>query len=205
MSRASAQQQKSRIRGRALSAAAVAAAALVAIPAATANAATPQAGTVKAKQLKISMQAQQKDQWCWAASGNTIAAYFHKKYSQNQFCNAAWHRKQGTNCPNNPASLENDQNAFKWMHLKPGSVFYGYLYGKTIINEINANRPVEARIGWKSGGGHMHVIYGYDRSKGAVYFGDPWPSSRRYNRANYDWYVNNSQFAWTHSLYQIGR
>ncbi|GAA0408975.1 papain-like cysteine protease family protein [Streptomyces luteireticuli] len=212
MPRASAQtdrppiSRQRRITGARLAAATLAAATLVALPAATASAAPAPAKKPlrAAKKLNISMQAQEKTNWCWAGSGNTIAAWYGRNYSQNQFCNAAFNRQQGSACPNNQATLGNVQNAFRWARINTGSYVDGWLRYSTVQSEINANRPIETRIGWKSGGGHMQVIYGYDTSNNLVYWGDPWKTSNRYNWADHNWYVNNNRFAWTHSLYRIG-
>ncbi|MGW6571236.1 papain-like cysteine protease family protein [Streptomyces sp. NPDC054945] len=156
------------------------------------------------KRLNITMQAQQKTNWCWAAGGNTIATWFGRNYSQNQFCNAAFNRGQGSECPNNQATLGNVQTGLRWAGINPGSYVSGWLQYSTVQTEINADRPVETRIQWSNGGGHMHVLYGYDTANNWVYWGDPWPSSDRYNWASHAWYVNNSTFSWTHSLYRIG-
>lgn len=156
------------------------------------------------KRLDITMQAQQKSNWCWAASGNTVATWFGRSYSQNQFCNAAFNRQQGTECPNNQATLGNVQTALRWAGINSGSYVTGWLQYSTVQNEINADRPVETRIQWSGGGGHMHVLYGYDTASSWVYWGDPWPSSDRYNWASHAWYVDNNTFSWTHSLYRIG-
>ncbi|MFH7596264.1 papain-like cysteine protease family protein [Streptomyces racemochromogenes] len=156
------------------------------------------------KRLDITMQAQQKSNWCWAASGNTIATWFGRTYSQNQFCNAAFNRQQGTECPNNQATLGNVQTALRWAGINSGSYVTGWLQYSTVQTEINANRPVETRIQWSGGGGHMHVLYGYDTASSWVYWGDPWPSNDRYNWASHAWYVDNDTFSWTHSLYRIG-
>nr|WP_323369508.1 papain-like cysteine protease family protein [Streptomyces alkaliterrae] len=156
------------------------------------------------RRLNITMQAQQYSNWCWAAAGNTIAAYFGRSHNQNAFCNAAFNRAQGTSCPNNQATLGHVQNGLSWAGIRPGSYVNGWLRYDTVQSEINGNRPIETRIGWRSGGGHMHVIYGYDTASSLVYWGDPWPSSDRYNWASHSWYVNNNSFAWTHSLYRIG-
>ncbi|MEU7639938.1 MULTISPECIES: papain-like cysteine protease family protein [unclassified Streptomyces] len=194
-----------RRRGRRLSAAVLAAVALTAIPGAAgaapqATGAAPQA----ANRLDITMQAQENTNWCWAASGNTIATWYGRKYSQNQFCNAAFNRQQGSNCPNNQATLGNVQNALGWMGINSGSYVTGWLRYGTVQSEINARRPIETRIQWSSGGGHMHVIYGYDASRNWVYWGDPWATNNRYNWGDFDNYVNGSSFSWTHSLYRIG-
>ncbi|MBM7172394.1 C39 family peptidase [Streptomyces sp. G44] len=150
------------------------------------------------------MQAQQKTNWCWAAGGNTIAAFMGRTYSQNQFCNAAFGRNQNTECPNNQATLGNVQNGLRWAGINPGSYVTGWLRYPTVKAEIDAGRPVETRIQWSNGGGHMHVLYGYDDANSWVYWGDPWPSSDRYNWASHAWYVDNGTFSWTHSLYRIG-
>ncbi|MEV8313156.1 papain-like cysteine protease family protein [Streptomyces sp. NPDC059900] len=206
-------------RRRRLSALALVAAALVTAPAATATAAaapdsSPSVsvrGTeadapslLAAKRLNITMQAQQKTNWCWAAAGNTIAAFYGRNYSQNQFCNAAFGRSQSSECPNSQATLGDVQNGLDWAGINPGSYVSGWLRYPTVQAEINAGRPVETRIQWSNGGGHMHVLYGYDDASSWVYWGDPWPSSDRYNWASHSWYVNNNTFSWTHSLYRIG-
>ncbi|MFI1073481.1 papain-like cysteine protease family protein [Streptomyces puniciscabiei] len=157
-----------------------------------------------AKRLDITMQAQQNSNWCWAASGNTIASWFGRHYTQTQFCDAAFNRPQGSTCGNWQAALDDVQNALDWMGINPGTYVSGYLRYSTVQNEINAGRPIETRIQWSSGGGHMHVLYGYDTSDNQVYWGDPWPSNYRYNWADYDYYVSNNSFTWTHSLYRIG-
>ncbi|MEU6461302.1 papain-like cysteine protease family protein [Streptomyces sp. NPDC046976] len=171
-------------------------------PAASRAAARPAAAT--AKRLNITMQAQQNSNWCWAASGNTIASWFGRDYNQNQFCDAAFGRPQGSPCGNWQAALDNVQDALYWMGINPGTYVRGYLRYATVQKEIDAGRPVETRIEWSSGGGHMHVLYGYDASAGQVYWGDPWPSNSRYNWADFDYYVDNNSFTWTHSLYGIG-
>ncbi|QEV17509.1 papain-like cysteine protease family protein [Streptomyces alboniger] len=162
------------------------------------------ASVLAAKRLNITMQAQQKTNWCWAAGGNTIAAFMGRNYSQNQFCNAAFGRSQNTECPNNQATLGNVQNGLRWAGINPGSYVTGWLRYSTVKTEVDAGRPVETRIQWSNGGGHMHVLYGYDDANSWVYWGDPWPSSDRYNWASHAWYVDNNTFSWTHSLYRIG-
>ncbi|AZK93543.1 papain-like cysteine protease family protein [Streptomyces tsukubensis] len=161
-------------------------------------------GALASKRLNITMQAQLKTNWCWAAAGNTISTYYGRTYSQNQFCNAAFNRSQNSECPNSQATLANVQTGLRWTGVSPGTYIADWLRYTAVQTEINANRPVETRIQWSSGGGHMHVIYGYDTANSWVYWGDPWPSSSRYNWASHAWYVNNNSFSWTHSLYRIG-
>ena len=195
--------------------AAVAALTAALVPTATAHAAPPSTAHAAprgaahpavsaAKRLDITMQAQQNSNWCWAASGNTIASWFGRDYTQNQFCDAAFNRPQGSTCGNWQAALDDVQNALDWMGINPGTYVRGYLRYSTVQKEIDAGRPVETRIEWSSGGGHMHVLYGYDTSANQVYWGDPWPSNYRYNWGDFDYYVSNNSFTRTHSLYRIG-
>ncbi|GLW58379.1 papain-like cysteine protease family protein [Kitasatospora phosalacinea] len=154
--------------------------------------------------LNLTMQAQQQSNWCWAAGGNTIATYYGYGYSQNQFCNLAFGRSVNSTCPNSQASLAEVQNALYRIGISTGSYVNGYLRYSTVQTEIDAGRPVETRIQWSSGGGHMNVLYGYDVNSNWLYWGDPWPSNYRYNWGDYNYYVSNGSFSWTHSLYRIG-
>ncbi|ACU76290.1 conserved hypothetical protein [Catenulispora acidiphila DSM 44928] len=162
------------------------------------------ASAATANQLSITMQSQQYSNWCWAATGNTVASFYGYRYSQNQFCDMAFGNSTNASCSNSQASLANDQNAFERIGISPGNYVTGYLYYSSIIREIDAGRPVMARIQWSSGGGHMEVLYGYDQSQSWVYWGDPWPSDDRYNWGSYTYYVSNDSFSWTHSLDYIG-
>ncbi|GAA3101375.1 hypothetical protein JOF29_003273 [Kribbella aluminosa] len=154
--------------------------------------------------LNVTGQSQQKSNWCWAASGNSIAAFYGYAYSQNQFCNLAFGYSTNGTCPNNQATLGNDQTAFRAIGISTGSYVSGTLAFGTLVTEVAAGRPVMTRIGWTSGGGHMMDIIGYDSSDSTIEYYDPWPDDQRYNYSTYSWYQSNSQFTWTHSLYRIG-
>ncbi|WP_409484929.1 papain-like cysteine protease family protein [Arsenicicoccus dermatophilus] len=154
-------------------------------------------------ELHLDNRAQQQTNWCWAATGSSIAAYKGRSVSQNDFCNLAFRRSRGS-CPNDQASLANDQQAYRALGLNPGRYVYDALGFDVVTREINADRPVLTRIEWSSGGGHMMAIVGVDPRGGRVEWYNPWPSDRRINVASYDYYVENADFAWTHSLYGIG-
>lgn len=189
-------------------AAVLAAGALTSAPAAAQVVAPQAASPVRysdgAVALPISPQAQQQSNWCWAATGGTIAAYKGSSVSQNTFCNLAFGRSTSTNCPNSQATLANDQRAFSALGIRPGSYINGRVSYSGVANEINSNRPILTRIQWSSGGGHMMVISGFRASDQTVEWYDPWPSSQRLNVGSYGYYANNWNFSWTHSLYGIG-
>ncbi|MGW1374147.1 papain-like cysteine protease family protein [Streptomyces sp. NPDC002446] len=150
--------------------------------------------------LNISMQKQVQDQWCWDASGLTIAKYWgYNQYSQEDFCRLAAHNSY-LSCDNQPATLDDMANAWSGMGFSnTGNGLSRNASFSETGNEISGGRPFAVRIGWNSGGGHMNVIYGYDRSSNTIAVGDPWQSTKTYTWWNYDEYVNNSSFQWTHS------
>src|SRR4051812_23892096 len=98
-------------------------------PAASAAApVAPVASTVLASRyLNVNGQSQQKSNWCWAATGNSIATYYGNNYSQNQFCNMAFGYSQNGTCPNDQATLANDQRAFRTIGISQGSYISGTL------------------------------------------------------------------------------
>ncbi|GAA0671858.1 hypothetical protein GCM10010193_25190 [Kitasatospora atroaurantiaca] len=150
--------------------------------------------------LNISMQKQVKDQWCWDASGLTIANYWGRTgYSQADFCRLA---AQGTwvDCNDQPATLEDMANGLARIGLaNSGRSLYRTASFSETSGEIAGGRPFAVRIGWRSGGGHMNVIYGYDSSSNMIAVGDPWPSTQTYTWWNYSTYSSNNSFQWTHS------
>lgn len=155
-------------------------------------------------QLNISMQTQQQDEWCWVASGNTIATYLGHGTDQNSFCDLAHGMSTYYQCPNQAGYLSYDQTAFQALGLQPGYDAGSSVSFQQIVSDIDANHPEETGISWTSGGGHAEVIYGYDSSQQAIYFADPWPSDQRYNEMAYSDYVSNYQFYWDDTLYGIG-
>jgi len=154
--------------------------------------------------LNIYGQAQEQTNWCWAATGDSVADYFGYNYSQNQFCDMAFGRSTDSTCPNTQATLGNDQQAFSTIGINPGRYISGVISYSTLVDQISNNEPVMTRIGWTAGGGHMMVLTGYDTSHSQVQYYDPWPSDSRFNVSTYDWYRSNPQFTWTHTLYGIG-
>jgi hypothetical protein len=151
------------------------------------------------QQLTIDMQTQQYDEWCWAASGVTIANYEGHPVEQNEFCKLA-HNENGETCTNNPAYLEEVSNGFKKLGFNnPGTVRKDLTFDQ-VRAEIDADRPMESSIQWTAGGGHAEVIYGYDATDGTISFGDPWPDDQRYNTMTFADYRSNSEFTWNYTL-----
>lgn len=155
-------------------------------------------------QTRITMQSQERSQWCWAGSGATIAAFHGAAVSQTRFCQLA-HGETGKDCANLPGTLADPQRAFaKLGFASPGRYLDHRISYADVRTQTAANRPVETRVGYRSGGGHTHVLYGYDTSGGWVSWGDPGPA-KRYNWSTYGYYTHNSSFTWTHTLTGISR
>nr|WP_083466616.1 papain-like cysteine protease family protein [Kibdelosporangium sp. MJ126-NF4]CEL17358.1 hypothetical protein [Kibdelosporangium sp. MJ126-NF4]CTQ91415.1 hypothetical protein [Kibdelosporangium sp. MJ126-NF4] len=156
-----------------------------------------------AGEVPINQLVQEQNQWCWAASGLTIAKVHGKgNVSQNDFCALGRGYPKGTPCPNQPGYLQWVQKAFRSLGLSAGQVSSPPSF-QTVSSEIDAGRPIETGIYWTAGGGHAQVIYGYDAQQ-TLSYGDPWPSSPRYSEMSYRSYVSNGQFRWGEALYGAG-
>ncbi|MFD8500313.1 papain-like cysteine protease family protein [Amycolatopsis sp. NPDC059657] len=163
------------------------------------------AGVEAAVTVPISQLVQEQNQWCWAASGLTIARSlgYGASTSQNTFCAYSRGYQPGTPCPNQAGQLSWVQRGYQALGLRPGTVTQALSF-TSVRTEIDAKRPIETGIYWTAGGGHAQVIYGYDSTTQQLYYGDPWPSSQRYSAMSYNSYVRNGQFQWAQSLYRIG-
>ncbi|SHM26205.1 MULTISPECIES: papain-like cysteine protease family protein [Streptomyces] len=152
------------------------------------------------KALDISMQKQVKDQWCWDATGLTIANFWgYTRYNQYDFCRLAAQNNR-LDCNNRPATLGDMANGLRNMGFRSsGSDLYRNASFGEARTEIANGRPFAVRIGWNSGGGHMNVIYGYDSTSNMIAVGDPWPTTKTYTWWNYSTYSGNNSFRWTHT------
>ncbi|MFV0131438.1 papain-like cysteine protease family protein [Streptomyces sp. HMX112] len=150
--------------------------------------------------LDITMLKQVKDQWCWDASGLTIAHYWgYRQYDQYEFCRLAA-RNSRLDCNNRPATLGDMANALTHMGFRSSGrdLYRNASFGET-TQEIANGRPFAVRIGYATGGGHMNVVHGYDSTTGMIAVGDPWPGTQTYTWWKYGAYSANSSFQWTHT------
>ncbi|MFE5329281.1 papain-like cysteine protease family protein [Embleya sp. NPDC056575] len=155
-----------------------------------------------AKQLALTELTQVQNQWCWAATGLSVARYLGRglNTSQNTFCDYARGLPTNYQCPNQPGELSDVQRAWSRLGMRPGQVT-GTLDLGTVASSIDANSPIVVGIYWTAGGGHANVLYGYDSDNGTLMYSDPWPSSQRYGEMDYNSYVSNYEFQWAESLY----
>ena len=99
------------------------------------------------------MQEQEKTNWCWAASGNTIATYFGRNNAQNEFCNPAFNRAAGQRVPEQAGDARQRPDGIALGRHQPGSYVSGRLHTPTVQTEIDAGRPIESRIQWSRAAG----------------------------------------------------
>lgn len=163
---------------------------------------TPQ----KLVSLNMTPQAQEKNLWCWAGASNIIANHYGADVSQNEFCNRA---KGNTNltapCPNTTGDLYDIRRAWNSLGIYGSNATYAPISFNQIKQEIDAGRPVMARIQWKSNGmGHFLVIEGYDEATQQIQWIDPWGSSKRVNVGKYSNFLNDERYRWTHTVTNIG-
>lgn len=163
----------------------------------TASAAPAAAGT-----LNISMQVQQQDEWCWAASGVTVLAYEGRSVSQNAFCDGARGLPSGYQCPNQPASSQDIVNGLDAQGASSRDVGDALNFS-SVQSQIDAGHPFIVAIQWSAGGGHAEVGYGYDSASQTMSVGDPWPTDQRYTTYAWRDFLQNSQFTWVDTIANI--
>lgn len=130
------------------------------------------------KRLDFTMQAQLASNWCWAAASNSVSHFYWSSstWKQCTIANAELGRTDACNTPipsgaNVPWYL--DKALIRTKNFV--SITTGRAPFAVIRAEIDAGRPVGARIGWSGGGGHFMVICGYSVWRGTqwVYIDDP--------------------------------
>ena len=122
------------------------------------------------KQLNFSMELQVASNWCWAATSKSVSRYywFLSGWTQCTIANAELNRTDACNTPipsgaNVPWYLDRAlSRTNNFVSITGGQATFAQIRA-----EIDAGRPMGARIGWSGGGGHFMVIYGY-----ATWFGE---------------------------------
>ena len=158
----------------------------------------------QSKQLSFNMQAQTQSNWCWAATSTSVSHFFwflspwtQCKVANAELglsnccsgsvpsaCNVPWYLDRALTRTNNFVSIT-------------GPVTF-----QQVRNEIDAGRPVGARIGWNGGGGHFMVIYGYSLIAGTAYFDIDDPIYGKSHLAVSDFASNyQGSGSWTHTYF----
>jgi hypothetical protein len=111
------------------------------------------------------IESQQQSEWCWAAVAVSIDKYFNSNSTRTQCKIAGLVLKNvqnccdeaATNCNQNASLITALQKINRWSRTLNRPLRFD-----EIRQELNAGRPVCARIQWKGGGDHFVVIAGYE-------------------------------------------
>lgn len=129
-------------------------------------------GWLLSKQLSFNMQMQTQTNWCWAATSTSVSRFYWHFSGWTQ-CKVAGAELDRTDCCNStvpgpcnvPWYLDRALTRTKNFVSMTGQVTFA-----TVKAEVDAGRPVGARVGWSGGGGHFMVIYGYSKIGSTEYF-----------------------------------
>ncbi len=128
--------------------------------------------------LHLHVPHQQEDNWCWAATSDGIAHYYHHSSTWTQ-CAIADAELGRSDCCGSGAS--GPCNVYGYLDQALGIVgdfdheaatVTGF---HTVHHEIRAHRPLGVRIAWSGGGAHFVAIGGFrERPSQYVHVEDPW-------------------------------
>jgi len=157
------------------------------------------------KQLAFNMQMQTQSNWCWAATATSVS-HFYWWWSTWTQCRVANGELDHSDCCNTPVPSACNVPWYLDRALTRTHNFVSIMDGQAtfqaVKSEIDAGRPVGARIGWNGGGGHFMVIYGYSRVFGHEYFDIDDPIYGKSHLAVSDFASNyQGSGTWTHTYF----
>lgn len=170
----------------------------------------PTSGLASTKSLSVENYSQEKSNWCWVTAGQIVIRYLSGSlYSQCTLYKAG---KSTTSCVDQTGGFYDDMARV----LNHGNVHLG-LVGNglppmyTIIEEIDADKPMLARIGWKSNPsiGHMLIIRGYITDGNYVRYVYPTQSdyftdkTSEYRTSTWSYLKDNLSWELTHTRYKM--
>jgi hypothetical protein len=154
--------------------------------------------------LNFNMQPQTQTNWCWAATSTSVSHYYSSISRWTQ-CKVANGELGHSDCCNSPVPSACNVSWYLDRALTRTENFVsitGPVTFEAVRSEIEAGRPVGARIGWAGGGGHFMCIYGCDVIAGIQHFdiddpifGKTQPTVATFSSS----YQGNG--TWTHTYY----
>jgi hypothetical protein len=157
-----------------------------------------------AKNLPFDMQAQTQSNWCWAATATSVS-HFYWLFSHWTQCSVANAELGRGDCCSGTAPGPCNVPWYLDRALTRTNNFVNIIGPATFAQvraEIDAGRPVGARIGWSGGGGHFMVIYGYSKFAGIDYFDIDDPIYGKSHLAVADFTSNyQGSGSWTHTYF----
>lgn len=149
--------------------------------------------------IGVAGEAQQRSNWCWAASDVSILDYFGETVTQREVAIAV----KGSVVNQGGTDAEAQDGLDNWGVTSTRTA--SSLSFSSIKNEIYVHeRPIYSGWSWNSGGGHAVVIDGYDEgSKNYVEYMDPLDGS--HYTETYTWFKggSSSDHVWDGTLYKM--
>ncbi len=152
-------------------------------------------------------------QWCWAASSQMILAWYAVFRTQEDIAaygsggSNHWNYMTGTwPAAGTVPALKGIDVILRHFGAVNTTFFTRKLTKAELTQQIDAQRPAVARIGWTAGGGHFVVLQGFDGD--VIDINDPWPSNGQLMRT-YDSFSaggagvytpSSGGHQWTHTL-----
>jgi hypothetical protein len=157
------------------------------------------------KHLWFNMQMQTESNWCWAATATSVS-HFYWWWSTWTQCRVANGELAHSDCCNSPVPSACNVPWYLDKALTRTNNFVSIMGGQAsfqqVKSEIDAGRPVGARIGWNGGGGHFMVIYGYSRILNFEYFDIDDPIYGKSHLSVSDFASNyQGSGTWTHTYF----
>jgi len=131
---------------------------------------------VDVKTLGFTMQHQLANNWCWAATGASVSAFYGRPpiLSQDEVASQIL----SCNCSGHPTPAICDQqhqldDVLSLTGALTLPLVNGPLSFDDVVEEIDAGHLVCCHISWGNGYGHFNAICGYDQGKHDLKIADP--------------------------------
>lgn len=161
----------------------------------------PTGGGGPSRQLRLSVEHQEEDYWCWAACAASVGNYYHGAgaYTQCGIVNACQNK---TTCCTNPSDCNQHGDLDKaltaansYERRVDNSVSFS-----TLQEQIDIGQPVGIRVEWPLFGGHFLMISGYNTSPNKITIQDPWYGGMTIKYSSYQVDYQGGPY-WTHTYY----
>jgi hypothetical protein len=156
------------------------------------------------RRVRLVMEPQLHSEWCWAACSTSVSRLFDPatRWTQCKVADAELDRR--TCCQDGATSLCNKPWYLNRALRRTGNLDRyesGTVPIAAIRSQIDAGRPVGARIGWAGGGGHFVMISGcLDDATGILEVRDPIYGTSEISIASFAASYQGTG-SWTHTYY----
>lgn len=150
----------------------------------------------------FTMQPQTQSNWCWAAVATSTSLFYLPTSSWTQ-CTVANGALARTDCCATPYPCNVTWFLDSALTVTGNYVSMGGPSVSAVAAELQAGRPVGARVGWAGGGGHFVVIIGFSNYMKTEYFtiDDPFYGASGIRVMMFELGYYQGSGTWTHNYY----